>query len=164
MSISLARIDDRVIHGQITTRWTKARPVDSILVISDNVAKDDLRKRVLKAAANNLKLGIFPVDQAVEKVKMAMDSPKSFFLISDSPQYFSQMLDLGVDWGGDLDIGCMNTREGAKVLGRSVAIDQADYDAFENMVNKGINVYFQLLPDDEKKSWASLKKKYDSMD
>lgn len=30
MTISLVRVDDRVIHGQTMTRWTKARPVDGI--------------------------------------------------------------------------------------------------------------------------------------
>lgn len=59
MTITLARIDDRVIHGQTTTRWTKARSVQGILVVGDDIAKDDLRKKVLKAAAGNLKLGIY---------------------------------------------------------------------------------------------------------
>ena len=49
MAITLTRVDDRVIHGQIMTRWTKVRPVDGILVVGDNIAADDLRKRVLKA-------------------------------------------------------------------------------------------------------------------
>lgn len=52
----------------------------------------------------------------------------------------------------------MNTREGAKVLGRTVAIDQKDYEAFEYITSKGIEVLFQLLPDDDSKSWETMKK------
>lgn len=59
MTITLARIDDRVIHGQTMTRWTKQYAVQGILVVSDEVAKDELRKKVLKAAAAELKLGIY---------------------------------------------------------------------------------------------------------
>lgn len=44
MTISVVRIDDRVIHGQTMTRWTKARPVDGILVVSDSVAHNQLRR------------------------------------------------------------------------------------------------------------------------
>jgi len=58
MSISVVRIDDRVIHGQTMTRWTKARPVDGILVVGDNIAHDKLRRKVLKAAANDLKVTV----------------------------------------------------------------------------------------------------------
>ncbi len=47
----ISKNDDRVIHGQTTTRWTKARSVQGILVVGDDIAQDDLRKRVLKAAA-----------------------------------------------------------------------------------------------------------------
>lgn len=45
MTITLARIDDRVIHGQTTTRWTKARSVQGILVVGNDIAQDDLRKK-----------------------------------------------------------------------------------------------------------------------
>lgn len=67
MTISLVRVDDRVIHGQTMTRWTKARPVDGILVVGDSIAHNKLRRRVLKAAANDLKVGIYTVAEAPEK-------------------------------------------------------------------------------------------------
>ncbi|EOL42704.1 hypothetical protein RV11_GL003028 [Enterococcus phoeniculicola] len=163
MTITLARIDDRVIHGQTTTRWTKARPVQGILVVGDDIAKDELRKKVLKAAAGNLKLGVYTVEQSKESVSKGKESKKDFFLISNSPQTFAEMVRLGIDFGKKLNVGPMNTRAGAKVLGRTVAIDEKDYEAFEYMEQQGIEIGFQLLPDDESKTWKSLKAKYDSM-
>ncbi|MCT6902763.1 MAG: PTS sugar transporter subunit IIB [Lactobacillus sp.] len=163
MSISVVRIDDRVIHGQTMTRWTKARPVDGILVVGDNIAHDKLRRKVLKAAANDLKVGIYTVAEASEKIKKGIESKKKFFLISDSPKTFAQMTDMGIDFGKVLNVGPMNTRPGTKVLGRTVAIDQDDYNAFEDIAKHGIDIQFQLLPDDEIKPWSTMKKKYDSM-
>ena len=163
MSISVVRIDDRVIHGQTMTRWTKARPVDGILVVGDNIAHDKLRRKVLKAAANDLKVGIYTVAEAGEKIKKGIESKKKFFLISDSPKTFAQMTDMGIDFGKVLNVGPMNTRPGTKVLGRTVAIDQDDYNAFEDIAMHGIDIQFQLLPDDEIKPWSTMKKKYDSM-
>lgn len=163
MTITLARIDDRVIHGQTMTRWTKARPVDGILVVGDSIAHNKLRRRVLKAAANDLKVGIYTVDEAPEKIKQGIESKKNFFLISDSPQTFSQLVDMNVDFGKTLNVGPMNTRPDTKVLGNTVAIDQADYDAFENINNHDIELQFQLLPDDNIRNWTTLKNKYDSM-
>lgn len=163
MSISLARVDDRVIHGQTTTRWSKTRAVQGILVVGDDIAKDDLRKKVLKAAAGNLKLGVYSVEQAKESVPKGMHSDKPFFLIFNSPQTFAQMVKEGIDIGKVLNIGPMNTREGAIVLGRTVAIDQNDYDAFQYLSDNGIEMQFQLLPDDEIKSWDVMKEKYNSL-
>lgn len=70
---------------------------------------------------------------------------------------------MGIDFGGKLNVGPMNTREGAKVLGRTVAIDEMDYQAFEYMDQQGIDIGFQLLPDDEPKPWKTMKAKYDSL-
>lgn len=164
MTISIVRVDDRVIHGQTMTLWTKARPVDGILVVGDNIAHNALRRKVLKAAANELKVGIYTVEDAPDKIQKGIDSKKNFFLISDSPQTFSQLVDMNVDFGKTLNVGPMNTRPGTKVLGRTVAIDQKDYDAFNNISNSGIDVQFQLLPDDDIKHWNTMKAKYDEMD
>lgn len=163
MTISLARVDDRVIHGQTTTRWSKERPVQGILVVGDEIIKDDLRKKVLKAAAGNLKLGIYSDEQGPQKIEQGMKSEKDFFLICSSPQTFAKLVKEGANFGTELNVGCMNTREGALVVGRTLAIDEHDYEAFEYLEDKGINLSFQLLPDDEKKSWSEIKKKYDSL-
>lgn len=163
MSISIVRVDDRVIHGQTMTRWTKAHPVDGILVVGDNIAHDELRRKVLKAAANDLKVGIYTTSEAPDKIKKGIESKKKFFLISDSPQTFSKLVDMQVNFGKILNVGPMNTRDGTKVLGRTVAIDQNDYDAFENITKHGVDVQFQLLPDDEVKHWNVMKQKFDAM-
>ena len=159
MTITLARVDDRVIHGQTTTRWSKDRPVQGIIVVSDTVAKDELRKKVLKAAAGHLKLGIYPVCDGPEKIKLAKESQKEFFLISDSPQNFAELTKMGVDFG-PLNVGCMNTRPGSQVIGKTLAIDKNDYDAFETMENAGVDMYFQVIPSDDKKNWSDLKNKF----
>lgn len=163
MAISLARVDDRVIHGQTTTRWSKERPVDAILVIGDNIVHDDLRKRVLKAAAGKLKLGMYSDEQGVQKVEQGMKSVKNFFLICSSPQTFAYLVKNGADFGKELNVGCMNSRDGAIVVGRTLAIDDKDYQAFDYLENQGINIKFQLLPDNEAKTWSEVKAKYDAL-
>lgn len=163
MAITLARVDDRIIHGQTTTRWSKERPVDAILVVDDKVFHDDLRRHVLKAAAGKLKLGIYTEAEGVGKIARGMESAKHFFLISGSPQTFAQLVKDGADFGKELNIGCMNTRPGALVVGRTLAIDDKDYEAFDYLEGQGIHLSFQLLPDDDPKSWKDVCKKYDQM-
>lgn len=163
MAISLVRVDDRIIHGQTTTRWSKERPVDGILVVDDNVFNDDLRRRVLKAAAGKLKLGIYTRAQGPEKIQKGMESRKNFFLISGSPQTFAQLLRNGANFGKEINIGCMNTRASAVVVGRTLAIDDEDYKAFDYLESKKIHLSFQLLPDDEPKNWPEIRKKYNQI-
>lgn len=51
MNVLLSRIDDRFIHGQVVTRWVKAYPADRLIVVSDAVAADELRKSLLISVA-----------------------------------------------------------------------------------------------------------------
>lgn len=48
--IKLTRVDYRLIHGQVAMSWTHALDVDCILLASDAVAKDDMRKAALRLA------------------------------------------------------------------------------------------------------------------
>ena len=47
----LARIDSRLLHGQVATAWSKATQPTRIIVCSDGVAHDDLRKTLIEQAA-----------------------------------------------------------------------------------------------------------------
>ena len=47
----LARIDSRLLHGQVATGWIPAMKPDRVIVVSDSVAKDDLRKSMIREAA-----------------------------------------------------------------------------------------------------------------
>lgn len=164
MAIELARIDDRVVHGQTVTRWAASRPCNAILVISDKVAADELRKKVLKAAAGTLKLGIYTVEQGVEALKKAQESPKHFFIIADSVEEFANLKRAGGDFGTKLNVGNLSgTREGTKALGRAICITDEDVEAFDYLESQGVKIEFQMTPEDGVKGWAEYKAKYQSM-
>ena len=120
MAITLARVDDRVIHGQTMTRWVAQRGADSIIVISDAVASDSLRVKVLKAAAGNIKFGVFSIQQGVAALEKVHASDKRFFIISDTIKGFADLTRLGADYGGVLNIGNYSiVSEGARNLGNA---------------------------------------------
>ena len=43
--INNIRIDDRLIHGQVATMWSNKLGVTRLMVVNDNVAKNDLQSR-----------------------------------------------------------------------------------------------------------------------
>lgn len=48
MSIVLARIDDRLIHGQVMTSWLNYTGANKIIVIDDVTAKDSFLTMIIK--------------------------------------------------------------------------------------------------------------------
>ncbi|SND72353.1 PTS system mannose transporter subunit IIC [Streptococcus pneumoniae] len=67
LKINLARLDTRLLHGQVATAWTPDSKANRIIVASDNVAKDDLRKELIKQAApGNVKANVVPIQKLIE--------------------------------------------------------------------------------------------------
>ena len=48
--ISLFRIDDRLIHGQVAMAWSKAANADIIIAVDKTAANDQLQKMALLLA------------------------------------------------------------------------------------------------------------------
>ena len=48
--IKLLRVDHRLLHGQVAFSWTSKLSADCILIASDAVMNDDLRKMSIKLA------------------------------------------------------------------------------------------------------------------
>ncbi len=49
----LARVDTRLLHGQVATGWTHTTHPNRIIVVSDKVRQDKLRTNMIKQAAPN---------------------------------------------------------------------------------------------------------------
>ena len=50
MTISLVRIDDRLIHGQVAFGWTTALGINTILVVNDDAKNDQMKSMALNLA------------------------------------------------------------------------------------------------------------------
>lgn len=162
MTVTMFRVDDRLIHGQTITRWAVERPVYGILVVSNDVANDDLRKRVLRAAAGGKKIGIYTEEQGVDKVKKAIETDRNYYVISDSPTVFANFIKKGVKIEDHLNVGPISSRKDRQNVARNVSLNKEEFNAFEYLDDQGINIQFQLIPTDDVKTWETVKKKYNS--
>ena len=50
--ISFVRVDDRIIHGQIITRWSKEYPCDGIIAVNDKAATTPVLKQSFVASTD----------------------------------------------------------------------------------------------------------------
>lgn len=51
MSVELARVDERLIHGQVMTAWVKRFWIQRIVLVDDELAQDEFMKQVLAMSA-----------------------------------------------------------------------------------------------------------------
>ena len=98
MRIELARIDDRFIHGQVLTKWVKLRPIDRIIIVSDSVAADEMRKTlVLSVAPANVAASAVSVDKMIRAYKSPRYETTTAMLLFENPQDIVRLVEGGVD-------------------------------------------------------------------
>ena len=53
--IVLTRVDSRLIHGQVVTKWLQQSGANEILVVSDELEQDEFLQSIFSARFNDLK-------------------------------------------------------------------------------------------------------------
>lgn len=146
-NIVLARVDDRLIHGEVVSVWTPSLSVNCIIVIDDIVAKDTFNTRVLKALApSGVTIEIYSTDDGVEALKAEGSSKERVMILTKTPVVFDKLHENGVELT-EVNLGGMGIRDERKPFIKNVSCDENEVDSIRNLVNKGVHVYYQLVPE-----------------
>ena len=95
MNILLSRIDERLIHGQVMTRWITGLYITRIILIDDTIAKDDFMVDVLLLSAPvGVDVQVMTVEEAVKVIASDDSSTKTMLLFKDI-RYVKALADSG---------------------------------------------------------------------
>lgn len=155
----LARIDTRLLHGQVATTWTKMTQPNRIIVVSDSVARDDLRKKMIEQAAPpGVKANVVPIDKMIEVAKDPRFGNTKAMLLFETPQDALRAIEGGVDIK-ELNIGSMAHSIGKVVVNKAVAMGKEDIDTIEKLKANGIAFNVRKVPSDSSENIDNLLKK-----
>ncbi len=150
MAIKIVRIDDRLIHGQIVQGWLKTIDVDTILIVSDEVANDEMQKILLSMAVpSSVKLVIKNIKDATYEITNEVYDNDKLMILFSNPQDIVRMIDNGVKFQS-VNIGGMHYAHGKKQLLTNLSVDKNDVVAFLKLIENGIELETRALPQDER--------------
>ncbi|MDF3827485.1 MULTISPECIES: PTS mannose transporter subunit IIAB [Pseudocitrobacter] len=156
MVIGLARIDDRLIHGQVATRWTKETNVRRIIVVSDEVAADTVRKTLLTQVAPP---GVTAHVVDIAKMLRVYNNPKyageRVMLLFTNPTDVERLAEGGVKFTS-INIGGMAFRQGKTQVNNAVSVDEKDIEAFKKLNDRGIELEVRKVSNDPKLKMMDL--------
>ena len=156
----LARIDSRLLHGQVATAWTKTVQPTRIIVVSDAVAKDELRKKLIQQAAPpGVKAHVVPVNHMI---KLAKDNQhfggQRALLLFENPQDVLRAVEGGVPLK-TINVGSMAHSIGKVQPNKVLAFDQNDIHTFNKLKQAGLNFDVRKVPGDSKDNMDEILKK-----
>lgn len=161
MDIRWARVDSRLLHGQVATVWTKSIQPNRILVVSDGVAKDDLRKTLItQAAPPGVKANVITVDKMLEIYKDPRFDSFKVLLLTESVQDMLKLVQGGIELKEHgVDVGSLAYSEGMTMLTNAIAVGKDEAETIKSLKNEGLEVFAQKVPADSKKDLIPMLEK-----
>lgn len=142
------RVDDRLIHGQVATRWATGLKVNRIMIIDDAVAVNETEKSILRMAAPaGVNTSILQFEKAVANIKNGNYAGQRVMLVVKSPVILVKMMEAGIDLL-PVNIGNMSNRPGTTQYKKSISMTEDEKAAVEKLLQSGIKVTAQMVPDE----------------
>lgn len=142
----LARIDTRLLHGQVATGWTKATQPNRIIVVSDNVAHDNLRKNLIaQAAPPGVHANVVPIDKMIQVAKDPRFGNTKALLLFETPEDALRAIEGGVDIK-KLNVGSMAHSEGKVAVNQVLSFNKEDVETFDKLKELGVEFDVRKVP------------------
>ena len=144
----LARIDTRLLHGQVATNWTKATHPNRIIVVSDSVSKDELRKKLIEQAAPpGVRAHVIPLDKLVQVYNDPRFGDTKALLLFETPQDALAVIEKGVEIP-ELNIGSMAHSVGKVQVNNVLSLDQEDVEVYKKLRDLGVKFDVRKVSND----------------
>ena len=150
MKIALVRIDDRLIHGQVVTVWSKETKCQRIIVCNDDVANDEIRRTLLtQVAPPGVQSSVVGIEKAIRVINNPKYEKDIALLLFTNPTDVLRLVEAGIDIK-TINIGGMSFKEGKTQLTAAVSVNDQDIKAFKALNDKNIELEIRKVASDSK--------------
>ncbi|KNC90099.1 PTS system mannose/fructose/N-acetylgalactosamine-transporter subunit IIB [Trabulsiella odontotermitis] len=159
-NIVLCRIDSRLIHGQVVTKWVGQSQANRIVVVSDELDADPFMKNIyLMAAPPNIKVDCYGNDSFAATWKENRLGDGNVLVLFPSLAAIQQVVQNGFDVG-TIQVGGLGGGPSRKAVFQNITLDEKDVGILKDLKSRGIQVFFQTIPEDKPQSLDDILKKF----
>lgn len=158
MNINVCRVDDRLIHGQIVTKWIKEADAKMILVADDKAAGDKMLQTILKLAVpSGISLEICNKEDTIRRIQEDNSNVNVLMLVRN-PKEADRLTDMGLDVKKIIigNISNAKSKVGRTQLLDYIYVEPEDVEALKNLHAKGIQLEVKAVPEERAKDPMEL--------
>ncbi len=154
--ISLMRVDDRLLHGQVAFLWTKTLSIQKIIIANDNVAHDEFLKMTLgMSKPMGVELMILDVKDAIRQINIEETNSAHVLVVVNNMQDAKNIIDASTTINS-LNLGQLRERPNSTRYSTSVTLTPEDVAIAKELIAKNVEVYIRTTPDDKKSQLNKL--------
>lgn len=160
MPVILLRVDDRLVHGQVTMGWGPALRPDRIVVVNDRVAGSSWERDLyLAAVPPELESSVLSVAESIRRLEDLAEGERVIVLV-DSPEDAARLIEGGLQIR-EVNVGGMHYCDGKKQILPYVCVDAADAEALRRLEGMGVKLDCRDLPGSRRTDLNALLKEID---
>lgn len=154
--ICATRVDFRLIHGQVATKWAKILDITKIVIIDDETAEDEFLIDLFSLAApQGIKVVVYTKEKAAEKWKKNQFGKGRVLVLFKTVQTAYDMWNNGFKYD-DLCVGQVPGGEGRRVAYKTVNLNDQELEWLHEIQEKDVKVYCQMVPDEKPMNFKDL--------
>ncbi|MBI5883998.1 MAG: PTS sugar transporter subunit IIB [Elusimicrobia bacterium] len=146
MPISLFRIDDRLVHGQVVEGWIPHLKAAEVVVVSDAAADDETQSLLMRIALpDQVALKVLRLEEAAAYLPSCSAKPHAVLVLVPGPRPLLGLLDRGVSVK-TVNVGGMHYSAGKIQLGKAIFLSDEDRSALEEIGRRGVLLEGRAVP------------------
>lgn len=155
MHISMIRVDDRLIHGQVVVGWTQALGLQQILVADDATAADPVQKNLLMLAVPaGVTADVLTIEHAARVVEASSSTIPTIVLVR-GPAELAALHAAGMPMS-EVNVGNVHTGPGRERLTKEVHATPVEIEIWRTLAAAGVKLTAQWLPGTAKTDLGQL--------
>ncbi len=161
MTVAHMRIDNRLIHGQVTTSWVGSIGANVLIVTNDKVAKDPVQKMLLPQAARGVPTKVLSIEDTLKFVNSPEGQKAKIMILAKLPSDALALLEGGLK-PAEINVGNQAPTPGTKfkMVTHSIAVTPEDAELYRAIAAKGYKLTSKMMPSDRSGDFLDLLQKH----
>lgn len=144
-NVVLGRVDFRLIHGQVVTRWIKLYPAKEIVIVDDILGDDPFMADIYEMSApQGIRVSIVKLAEAKNKIEMMNED---VFLLTKNIETMEKLISQGLTCSKVI-VGGVPSEDEKKFITNGVYLSKTDISLLKNIELAGSKVICQATPED----------------
>lgn len=158
--IKFARVDHRLIHGQVITKWMKLIQANKIVILDDYLGKDAFMVDIYKMAAPaGVNVEILDTKTGVERFNAGEYQKDKVFVLFKNITSVEKAVNHGLKLTS-LQLGGIPYEQGRTKILSAVSLLPKEIEFLESMTQNGTEIIAQIVPEESSMSFAEIKSKF----
>lgn len=153
MTVVLARIDQRLIHGLIVNQWAQALKIKRFMVIDDEISKNEAIKASMRMSKpSGTGMSIIDTEKAISNFNAGNYDNQRVLVLVKEPSTLIKLIENGIEIP-KVDLGIIFNENGRKPISNFIALNKQEEDDLEKIRQKNIPIVIQYVPEDQEKEY-----------